>query len=133
VFLAGTVVPCYRDLRFLQLESGTLFDEEAMPGFGRHRFQFIGEEPVVLWVVTGLFFLNVFLMLFLEFGAKYLLPKASLNLQPCEAFAEGGVQYHAPEIVCWYAGHSLTIHFILLSLVLAIFIIFRKRVRYVRG
>ena len=103
-----------------------------MPGAGRHRFEFEGKEPLVLWVVATLLFVNTFLFLSLDFGAKYFLPKASLNLQPCEALAGRGVQYHAPEIVCWYASRSIAIQFILLALAAAIFVIFRKRVRYIR-
>jgi hypothetical protein len=113
------------------MESGTLFDEETMPGAGRHRFEFVGKEPVAFWVVATLLFVNTFLSLLLGSGAKYLLPKVSLNLQPCEALTEKGVQYHAPEIVCWYASRSIDIQFILLALVAAVFIIFRKRVRYI--
>jgi len=112
-------------------ESGTLFDEETMPGAGGHRFYFVGKEPLVLRVIFALLFVNTFLLLFLGFGAKYFLPKAALDLQPCEALASGGVQYHAPEIVCWYASHSIAIQFILLALVAAIFIIFRKQVQYI--
>ena len=103
-----------------------------MPGGGRHRFEFVGKEPLVFWVFATLLFANAFLSLLLDFGAKYFLPKASLNLQPCEALAERGVQYHAPEIVCWYASRSIAIQFILLALLAAVFIIFRKRVRYIR-
>jgi hypothetical protein len=99
---------------------------------GRHRFEFVGKEPLVLWVVVSLLFANTFLMLLLQFGAKYLLPIASLNLQPCEALGERGVQYHAPEIVCWYASRSIAIQFVLLAIIAAVFIIFRKRVRYIR-
>jgi|SRR5208283_468743 len=102
-----------------------------MPG-GRHRFEFVGKEPLVLWVVASLLFANTFLFLLFGFGAKYFLPKASPSLQPCEALAERGIQYHAPEIVCWYARRSIGIQFILLALMAAIFIIFRKRVRYIR-
>jgi hypothetical protein len=103
-----------------------------MPGGGRHRFEFVDKEPLVLWVVAMLLILNTCLGLLLEFGAKYFLPKASINLKPCEALAERGVQYHAPEIVCWFASRSIDIQFVLLALVAAIFIIFRKRVRYIR-
>ena len=102
-----------------------------MPGGGRHRFEFVEKPPFAVWVVSALFFANTFIMLLLENGAKYFLPKASLNLPPCEAFAERGVQYHAPEIVCWYEGRSIAIQFILLALLAATFIIFRKRVRYI--
>jgi hypothetical protein len=102
-----------------------------MPG-GQHRFEFVGKEPLVLWVVASLLLANTFLALLLEFGAKYFLPAASLSLQPCEALAGPGVQYHAPKIVCWYASRSIAIQFILLALMAAIFIIFRKDVRYIR-
>jgi len=102
-----------------------------MPGAGGHRFEFVGKEPFVFWVVTALLFVNTLLFLVLEFVAKYLLPKASLTLPPCEALAERGVQYHAPVIVCWYASRSIAIQFILLAMLAAIFIIFRKRVRYI--
>jgi hypothetical protein len=102
-----------------------------MPGAGRHRFEFEGKEPLVFQVVVALLFLNTFLLLSLDFGAKYFLPRASVNLRPCEALAWNGVQYHAPEIVCWYASRSIAIQFILLALMAAIFIIFRKRVRYI--
>src|SRR5260221_9478963 len=102
-----------------------------MPG-GRPQFAFVGKEPVVFWVVATLFFVNTFLFLSLDFGAKYFLPKASVSLRPCDALADRGVQYHAPEIVCWYASRSIAIQFILLAIVAAVFIIFRKQVRYIR-
>jgi hypothetical protein len=112
-------------------ESGTLFDEETMPGSGGHRFYFVGKKPLVMRVVATLLFLNTFLFLLLEFGAKYFLPKTSLNSPVCEALAWEGVQYHAPEVVCWYASRSIAIQFILLALVAAIFIIYRKQVEYI--
>jgi hypothetical protein len=102
-----------------------------MPGGGRHRFEFVDKEPLVLWVVATLLILNTFLGMLLTFGAKYFLPKASINLRPCEALAERGVQYHAPEIVCWFASRSIDIQVVLLALAAAIFVIFRKRVRYI--
>jgi hypothetical protein len=91
----------------------------------------VGKEPFVFWVVTSLLFANTFLGLMLTFGAKYFLPKASLTLQPCDALAERGAQYHAPEILCWYASRAIAIQFILLALLASVFIIFRKRVRYI--
>jgi hypothetical protein len=84
-----------------------------MPG-GGHRFEFMGKEPLVFWVVASLLFANTVLMLLLEFGGKYFLPK------------------HAPETVYWYAGHSIEIQFVLVALLAAIFVVFRKRVRYIR-
>lgn len=101
-----------------------------MPGMGGRRFAFVGKEPLASRVVVTMLFANTFSMLFLALGGKYFLPKASLNLPPCEEFAGRGVQYHAPEIVCWYASHSIAIQFILLALLAAVFIIFRRQVRY---
>lgn len=101
-----------------------------MPG-GRHQFEFVGKQPLVFRVVAALLFVNTFLFLSLGFGAKYFLPKASVNRRPCEALAWNGVQYHAPEIVCWYASRSIAIQFILLAMVVAVLIIFRRQVRYI--
>jgi hypothetical protein len=84
-----------------------------MPG-GQHKFEFVGKEPLVLWIVTSLLFANTALMLSLEFGSKHFFPK------------------HAPEMVDWYAGRSIVIQFILLAVLAAIFLIFRKRIRYIR-
>ena len=84
-----------------------------MPG-GQHRFEFEGEEPLAFLIAVWLLFANTVLMFLLEFGRKYVLPQ------------------RAPEIVYWYADHSIAIQFILLALLAAILIIFRKRVRYVR-
>jgi hypothetical protein len=102
-----------------------------MPGAGGHRFEFVGKEPLVFWVVVTLLFVNTFLFFVIEVGAKYLLSKASLTSPPCEALAKRGVQYHAPIIVCWYASRAIAIQFILSAMLAAIFIIFRKRVRYI--
>lgn len=101
-----------------------------MPG-GGHRFVIEGKQPIALLVAVSLLFANTFLFLILPFGAKYFLPKASLNSPPCEALVENGVQYHAPGILCWYAGHSIAIQFVILALLAAIFAAFRKRVRYI--
>jgi len=102
-----------------------------MPGLGRYRFEFVGKEPIVLWVFATLLLVNTFLGLLLDFGARYFLPRASTAMPACEALKEKGVQYHAPEIVCWYASRSIGIQFILLAVVAAIFTMFRKRVRYI--
>lgn len=47
-----------------------------MPG-GGHRFGFVGKEPPVFPAGIGLLFVNTFALLVLDFGAKYVLPKAS--------------------------------------------------------
>ena len=84
-----------------------------MPG-GRHRFEFVGKEPLVFWIATALLFANTVLMLTLDFGGKYFFPR------------------HAPEIVSWYSDRSIAIQFILLALLAFILVVFRKRVRYIR-
>ena len=84
-----------------------------MPG-GLHKFEFVGREPLALWVTASLLFANTGLMLSLDFGSKYFHPK------------------HAPNLVSWYLGHSIVIQIILLALLSAVFIIFRKRVRHTR-
>jgi hypothetical protein len=101
-----------------------------MPG-GRRQFEFVDKQPLVFQVVATLLFVNTFLFLSLSFGAKYFLPKASVNRRPCEALAWNGVQYHAPQIVCWYASRSIAIQFILLAMAVAVLIIFRRQVRYI--
>lgn len=102
-----------------------------MPGTGRHHFEFVGKEPLAFLVVAALLAVNTFLLLLVDFGARHFLPKASLNLPPCEALARRGAQYHAPEIVCWYAGHSIAIQFILLALIAVVLVIYRKHIRYI--
>ena len=98
---------------------------------GGHRFEFVGKEPLVLRVVVALLFVNTFVGLLLPFGSKFLFPRATVNLPPCEALAQGGVQYHAPEIVCWIASRFIEIQFILVALMAATFIFNWKRVRYI--
>jgi hypothetical protein len=104
-----------------------------MPGLGPHRFEFAEKEPLVFRVVVALLFLNTFLLLLLAFGTEHLFPKASPNLRPCAALAQNGVQYHAPDVICWYASRSIAIQFVILALGAAILIIFRKRVRYYKN
>jgi hypothetical protein len=102
-----------------------------MPGHGAHRFYFVGKEPIAVWAISALLFINTFVGLSLDFGAKYFLPRASASLPACDALTENGIQYHAPVVICWCAARFIEIQFILLALLAAIFVIFRKRVRYV--
>jgi hypothetical protein len=102
-----------------------------VPGAGAHQFYFEGEDPLVFRVLTVLLFANTFLGLGLEFAAQYFLPKASVNLPPCEHLTRAGVQYHAPALVCWFVERFIPIQFILLTLIGATLVIFRKRVRYI--
>jgi len=83
-----------------------------MPGFGRHCFEFVGKEPLAFLVVATLLFVNTFLLLLLPLAGKYLLPK------------------HIPSTVQWYEDNSVAIQFVLLALLAAVLIIFRKRVHY---
>jgi len=60
-----------------------------MPGT-RHRFEFIGKEPLVFRVTVSLLFANTVLMFTPDFAGKY--------------FSK-----HAPEIVSWYSDRSIAI------------------------
>jgi hypothetical protein len=102
-----------------------------MPGHGPHRFEFIGKEPLIFRVLVISLLAVSFLGLALDFGAKYFLPKASASLPPCNALMDGGVQYHAPGIVCSYADRWVSIELILLVGIFLTLVIFRKRVRYI--
>ena len=98
---------------------------------GAHRFEFVGKEPLLSRSLVMLLLANTLLFLGLDFGAPYFLPKASASLPACPALASGGVQVHAPAILCWYADRAITIQFVLLALIAVTMLIFRKRVRYV--
>ena len=78
-----------------------------MPGLG-HRFYFVGKVPLPFFVLLCLVFLNTFLM----FAGKYFLPKTTLGA------------------LRWYQDNSITIQFVLLAIMAAVVIIFRKRVRW---
>lgn len=84
-----------------------------MPG-GPHRFEFVGKEPLALWVVVTLFFANTILLLLPESARQYLLAQ------------------RAPGFSHWYADHSIAIQFVLVAALAGIFIVFRNRVRYLR-
>jgi len=105
--------------------------EETVPGAGSHRFYFDGKSPLAFRVLAILLCANTTLGLGLDFVGQYFLPKASANLPPCESLTRAGVQYHAPALVCWFAGRFIAIQFILLALIGAVLIIFRNRVRHI--
>jgi hypothetical protein len=102
-----------------------------MWGTGGHRFEFVGKSPLAFRVLVALLFANTFVGLSLDFGAKYVFPKASPELPPCEALSGAGVQYHAPAVVCWFANHFIAIQFILVALMGFIVMIFRNRLRHI--
>jgi len=81
---------------------------------GPHQFEFVDKEPLIFRVVVTVLFANTFAMLFLAFAGKYFLPK------------------NIPETIRWYANHSIVIQFVLLAVLAAILLVFRKRVRYIR-
>ena len=83
-----------------------------MPGAG-HRFYFVEKVPLAFALFSVLLFLNTFLMLLLDFVGKHFLPK------------------NAPPTIRWYEDNSITIQFVLLALLGATLIIFRKRVRWI--
>ena len=74
----------------------------------------MGKEPLVLWIVISLLFAKTVLMLLPESSEKYLFARL------------------APEVAHWYVDHSIAIQFVLLALLATVFIVFRKRVRYIR-
>ena len=82
-----------------------------MPGSGGHRFEFAGREPLVFRILVGLLIGNTLAMLFLDFAAKYVLPRATASFTACEALTDRGIRYHAPQAVCSYAAHSIAIEF----------------------
>lgn len=82
-----------------------------MPGAG-HRFYFVGEVPFPFFVLLCLLFVNTFLMLLPESAEKYFLPKTTVGA------------------LHWYQDNSITIQFVLLAMMAAVVIIFRKRVRW---
>jgi hypothetical protein len=79
-----------------------------MPGFGGHRFYFVGKVPLQFFVLLCLLFLNTLLM----FAGEYFVPKPTLGA------------------LRWYQDNSITIQFVLLAMMAAVVIIFRKRVRW---
>jgi hypothetical protein len=99
---------------------------------GKHRWEFVGKEPVSFLVVLALLFLNTVLLLGLNFIAEHFIPKATANCQHCPALADAGIRYCVPEFVCWYAKWRLAIQFVILGLGALIMLIYRKDVRRVR-
>jgi hypothetical protein len=102
-----------------------------MPGAGAHRWEFIGEVPLLFRVLIILLFTNTALLLGLPFLGQYFLPKASDNLPACADLSSTTVQVHAPGFVCWYYGWSIGIQVIILALMGLTMLAYRKRVRYV--
>ena len=80
-----------------------MFRGASMPGAG-HRFYFVEKVPIPFVVLLCLLFVNTFLVLFL--------PKATAGA------------------LRWYQDNSITIQFVLLALLAAVMVIFRKRVRW---
>ncbi len=101
-----------------------------MPGHGPHHFEFIGKEPLIFRILVTLLAVVFILGFGFDLGAKYFLPRATGNLQACEALSSGGVQYHALPIICWFAGQWVLINFAILAAIAITMVVFRKRVRY---
>jgi hypothetical protein len=102
-----------------------------MPGGGGHRFEFIGEVPLIFKVLVVLLFANTLVLPALGFGLKYFMPNGFPDAPVCEALASRGIQYRAPELLCWYANWDITIQFVLLAMGAVVMLIYRKRVRYI--
>lgn len=85
-----------------------------MLGLSRYRFEFVGKEPLAIWIVVSLLFANTILMLLLSITGSYFLPQ------------------NVPLMIRWYEANSITIQFVLLALLALIFIFYRRRIRYIR-
>lgn len=85
-----------------------------MLGLSRYRFEFVGKEPLAVWIVVSLLFANTILMLLLSITGSYFLPQ------------------NVPLMIRWYEANSITIQFVLLALLALIFIFYRRRIRYIR-
>jgi hypothetical protein len=83
-------------------------------GLSRYRFEFVGKEPLAIWIVVSLLFANTILMLLLSITGSYFLPQ------------------NVPLMIRWYEANSITIQFVLLALLALIFIFYRRRIRYIR-
>jgi hypothetical protein len=105
-------------------------EQKQLPFRGGHRFYFEEKPPIIFVVLMVLLFANTLLGLFLDFGAKYIFPRASATMSPCEALSDKGVQFHVPAVVCWQASRFIPIQFVLLGLLALVILIFHKRVRY---
>jgi hypothetical protein len=68
----------------------------------------------MLWVVASLLFGNTLLMFLLDSGRKHV-----------DAGRLSAIAY-------WYSEHGISIQYVLLAMLVVIFVIFRKRVHYVR-
>jgi uncharacterized protein YqhQ len=84
-----------------------------MPGSGAHKFYFVEKVPLAFKFVLSLLFANTVLMLLPAFAGKHFLTT------------------HAPSLFSWYDDHSILIQFVLLGVLAAILVVFRKRVQYV--
>ena len=102
-----------------------------MPGGGAYRLYFEGKTPWAVRIFTLLLFVNTFFILALDFTGQYFLPKASASLLPCKTLTSGGVQYHAPAVVCWLAERFVPIQFILMALFGVTIGVFRERVHFI--
>lgn|SRR5690349_17500401 len=102
-----------------------------MPGSSRHRFEFVGKEPLILLLLFVLLAINTISLLMLDFAGGVFLQKIFPHSHPCEALARGETQLRVPGAICWYASHDIAIQFFLLILIAGVLVIYRKRVRYI--
>jgi len=89
---------------------------------GQHRFEFIGEQPLIFRVLAGLTVANAFIGLLLPYVLRFVTPQAFTGSRPCEGLAGA---------VCWYENRWVMIEFILLAMIGVVLFVFRKRVRHV--
>jgi hypothetical protein len=98
---------------------------------GRHRFEFVGEQPLIFRVLAALTVANAFIGLLLPYVLRFVMPQGFTDSRPCEGLAHRGIQYRVPEAVCWYENRWVLIEFVLLAMIAVMLLIFRKRVRHI--
>ncbi len=98
---------------------------------GRHRFEFVGEEPLIFRILATVTIANGLMGLALPYALRYLKPEGFPNSLACEALASKGVQYRVPEAVCWYASRWIMVEFVLIAMIAVVLLALRKRVRHI--
>ena len=103
-----------------------------MPGGTRsYRLQFADGEPLALWIFVILALVNWLFSLALDMGAPSWFMTATSNTPRGQILIEETGQYVAPHLVCWYAGKSVTIGYVLIGAIIVTLFIIRKRIRLI--
>lgn len=89
---------------------------------GRHRFEFVGEQPLIFRVLAALTVANAFIGLLLPYVLRLVIPQALTQSRLCEGLMGA---------VCWYENRWVLIEFALLAMIGVVLLVFRKRVRHI--